>query len=378
VTGLPRAAELCLSCPKLCSFACPVSEVAGRETLTPWGKVSLAELTCRPSHAPDASAAAAFAACTGCLRCQQHCAHANDVPDILNAARAHAVRAGVAPAAYAAVATRMAQRGHAEEGDLAAVHAALASAQPPRGAGDALLPLLLAGCDALAQGGEEARLALLVARALGAPLRLGPAGALCCGLKLAQAGHPELYAAHAARLRDALAAAATPEGARRAAPLQLVFLSPACARATAAHLPEDARVEHVTSYLARALAARPELLDRPRLPGPVVFHDPCGLSRGLVEVTAPRALLAAAVEDVREPARSAVETSCCGADGLLAQALPEVSAAMARARAAELAACGAPAVTASPACAAQLGAGSLLALLARFLAVTDAGGPALT
>jgi len=99
MSDLRRAAELCEFCPKMCRFACPASEVSSREAWTPWGKVSLAALAGR---APDESAALAFGACSGCLRCQTYCAHANDVPAILYAARATAVRAGEVAASSAA------------------------------------------------------------------------------------------------------------------------------------------------------------------------------------------------------------------------------------------------------------------------------------
>ena len=130
---------------------------------------------------------------------------------------------------------------------------------------------------------------LAVARAVGAPLTLVPEEALCCGLKLVEAGYPEMFAAHAARVRSALVGAG-----RRPGPVHLIFLSPGCARAVRERwpaLPDGSRVEHVTTYLSRALAARPDLRERPPLPGTVVFHDPCELARGLSELTAPRALL---------------------------------------------------------------------------------------
>ena len=419
MTDLRRAAELCEFCPKMCRFACPVSEAASREALTPWGKVSLAALTGR---APDASAALAFAGCTGCLRCQVYCAHANDVPAVLYAARAGAVRAGTAPRGWAAIAARMTAAGHTETADLLAIHRRIAaeerksstststsnstttptSTSTPtstpitsstgttptpirRSALKAAIaarapgflraprepavpqPLLFAGCDALAAGGRLAREALAVARALDAPLSLAPEAALCCGLKLAEAGHPELFGAHAARVRSALVGPA-----RKPGPVHLVFLSPGCARAVRERwpaLPPGSRAEHATSYLARALSARPDLRDRPPLAGAAVWHDPCELARGLSELTAPRALLAAAVEEVREPVRSGADTSCCGAAGLLPRTLPEVAAAVAEDRRRELSACGAPAVTASPACAAALGAEDVIAVLARWLGV---------
>jgi Fe-S oxidoreductase len=91
----------------------------------------------------------------------------------------------------------------------------------------------------------------------------------------------------------------------------------------------------------------------------------------LSECAAPRALLAAAVEEMREPVRTGADTSCCGAGGLLPRTLPDVAAAVAADRRRELEACGAPAVTASPACAAALGAEDLLSILARWLGVAD-------
>ncbi len=296
VTAARRAQELCEFCPKMCRFSCPVSEVTGREALTPWGKVSLAALT---MGRPDESSAMAFAGCTGCHRCAVYCAHDNDVP-------------------------------------------------LPRPQGEALL---FAGCDALAAGGEEARDALFVAEKMGAPL--GLADALCCGLKLVEGGHPELSAAHFTRLGFL----------RSKKPLHLVFLQPGCARFVQEKLPEGSTAEHVTSYLARALAAM-QTLPQP-LPGSVVFHDPCALARDLLELTAPRALLAAALQDgLREPPRSGIDTSCCGAAGLLPRTMPDVARKLALDRRAELGE--GEIVTSSPACAAALGAGEVVSLLRRW------------
>jgi Fe-S oxidoreductase len=344
-----RAQELCEFCPKMCRFACPVSEATGRESLTPWGKVSLAALAGRE---PDASSAMAFAGCTGCHRCAVYCAHENDVPGILYGARAAAVRAGVAPQAWTELPARFSARGHGEVQDIAAVRRRLPVGPPATEA------LLFAGCDALAQGGHEARDALFVASRLGAPLSLAPEGVLCCGLKLLEAGHPELAEAHAARVRGAL-----PRGRR---PLHLVFLQPGCARMVRDSwpLPDGTRVEHVTSYLARALASMPESSRPPPLREAAAWHDPCGLARGLAELTAPRALLSAALGEFREPARCGADTSCCGAAGLLPRTMPDVAARLAEERKAELQG---PAVTSSPACAAALGATEVVSLLARWL-----------
>jgi Fe-S oxidoreductase len=198
-----------------------------------------------------------------------------------------------------------------------------------------------------------------VARKLGVPLRLAPAGALCCGRKLGEGGHPELHEAHAGRVRSAIV--------RGRAPVHLVFLDPGCARDVQEGwtLPQGSRVEHVSTYLARLLVAMPESDRPPPLPIAVTFHDPCALARGLRETVAPRALLAAAVAELRDPPRCGVDTSCCGASGLLPATMPEVARRIASERRDEL---GGDAVTSNPACAAALGATEIVSLLARWLA----------
>jgi dimethylglycine catabolism B len=39
--------EKCVFCPKLCRSACPVSNAEPRETITPWGKMSMAYFAAR-------------------------------------------------------------------------------------------------------------------------------------------------------------------------------------------------------------------------------------------------------------------------------------------------------------------------------------------
>jgi Fe-S oxidoreductase len=373
---LRRAAELCEFCPKMCRFACPVSEADPREALTPWGKVSLAALTAGVGRAPDASVALAFHGCTGCLRCQVYCAHGQDVPTLLFAARGVAMRSGVAPAGAQGLPARFADRGHAEEGDRQAQLRELRAQDEARGGAEHEGgPVLFAGCEALAHSPASALDALAAARALGAPLRLAPDAAVCCGLPLLEGGHTEAFAAHALRTRDTLATAA-PRRDGKPQPVHLVALSPSCARTLrdrypghGAALPAGSVIEHVTTFLARALAVRPDLLARPKLPGPIAWHDPCELARGLGETEAPRALLAAAVEGgAREAVRCGADTACCGAGGLLPLTHPQTARKLAQDRAAELAATGAPAVTASPVCARALGAADLVGLVATWLA----------
>src|SRR6267378_3727094 len=91
--------ERCVFCPKLCRSACPVSNADQRETVTPWGKMSMSYFVANESVALAESYAAPAWACTGCFGCREHCDHKNDVTGTLFDARSALVESGVAPAA---------------------------------------------------------------------------------------------------------------------------------------------------------------------------------------------------------------------------------------------------------------------------------------
>src|SRR5262249_32517380 len=92
-----NALETCVFCPKLSRSACPVSNVEPRETLTPWGKMSMAYFVANGSVAASKSFAEPAWACTGCFACRETCDHKNDVAGTLLAARAALVTEGLAP-----------------------------------------------------------------------------------------------------------------------------------------------------------------------------------------------------------------------------------------------------------------------------------------
>ena len=57
--------EKCVFCPKLCRTTCPVSNEEPRETLTPWGKMSMAYFSANGDVEATASFADPAWACTG-------------------------------------------------------------------------------------------------------------------------------------------------------------------------------------------------------------------------------------------------------------------------------------------------------------------------
>lgn len=294
--------ETCVFCPKLCRWACPVAEAEARETVTPWGLMTLLDDLHRGDAPLDAAHAEPFAHCTQCGRCQHVCKHDNDAPGAILAARALAADAGEAPPGWSA----------------------WADAPPPRS------PSL----DALPEGGaiqvlagraDEARIAasLALLRAAGwrAPSR--PVGdARDTGHRMLAAGRPVDFAAAADRLVVAAKRAETIIclDAEDAETLRFAFPRRGVWRG------RPPRVLHLVEALDGKLPAL-----APAIAGDVLYLDACRLARGLGVIDAPRALLGGAVGGaIREALDAGVDGACCGAGGALPAVAPEAAAAVAR------------------------------------------------
>jgi Fe-S oxidoreductase len=326
--GRRGALEKCVFCPKLCRSACPVSNAEPRETITPWGKMSLAWMTAHGDVPLDASHAKPAWACTGCMACRESCDHRNPVADVLYDARAALVRAGggVAPeGAKRAIArfddhdakTRAAVRGLAGVGVGVDV-----GVRVDVGVGvgvDSRAPdALLIGCGYVRRAPGEARDAIAAASALlGGPVSLVER---CCGLPLRMAGD-----------RDAFAARARALAAELAAKRRVVVVDAGCAMALRKHypdagaaLPSQLAVELLVDLAARALGRLSRVHSASA--EPVRWHDPCQLARGLGVTGAPRDVLSRALgrapdelDDRREHA------ICSGAGGLLPATHPDIA-----------------------------------------------------
>ena len=314
--------EKCVYCPKLSRAACPVSTVEASESVTPWGKMSMAYFVARGDVPIDPEHAAPAWACTGCYACRERCDHHNEVATVLFDARAELFARGAAPDGARDVVASWSAR--AEE-----LAARALGGDPPAGA----TPVLV-GCGYVRRSPEVARDALAAAAALvGGPVR---AVQSCCGLPLLEAGDRPAFVAAAQRLLAEIA------GQRR-----LVVVDPGCARTL---LVEYDRVGVQTELAAgRARAPRPELLvdlafaalerigPLPDLAGATVrYHDPCQLGRGLGRYDEPRAVLArlAGAAPADFP-RSRAHAECTGGGGLLPVTRPESSRAIADERIAE-------------------------------------------
>lgn len=311
--------ERCVFCPKLCRSACPVSNAEPRETLTPWGKMSTAYFVANESVALAPSFAAPAWACTGCFACRSQCDHKNDVAGTLFDARSALAEAGCAPAP----AQRVLDRFSAHEAEHRKSTEELSVLPEVDGASRTAL---LLGC-AYGRAPEESRDAVrATAKLVGGSVALLDT---CCGTPLLHAGDKKAFVRQGEALARAL------EGKER-----LIVVDAGSASTIRVHLAAAGMVLPVPVELFVERAARELGVLQPGAPGlpdgPVRWHDPCQLGRGLGIYDAPRAVLARALgrapdefERRREDAR------CSGAGGLLPVTMPEVARTIGATRAEE-------------------------------------------
>ena len=296
------ALEMCGYCPKLCRSTCPVSEAEASEALIPWGKMSMTWYVARGDLTPDADVARLAWGCTGCDACRERCEHQNPVAATLTAARAVFREQGLAPsgseravARFAARRARLAERARALGRDTGASRVAL-----------------LVGCGYLAARRGEASDIVNAARALFGAVHVLDG---CCGLPLKEGGERAL----AAELRGVLVSSL--------AGRRLLVADAGCA----AEL-RDVGAETLVEAAARSASK----LGRVKLAGPVRFHDPCRLARGLGVIEEPRVVLERALgAPPAEFERRGRAVSCSGAGALLPFAMPRTARAIARERLAE-------------------------------------------
>jgi Fe-S oxidoreductase len=294
------ALETCGYCPKLCRTACPVSEVEASEALIPWGKMTMTWYAARGDIEADRDVAALPWACTGCLACREHCEHQNPVAPTLMAARAVYQARELAPEGSRAVLGRIV----AQREKLRARAAELGN-----GGADARVALLV-GCGYLGSRGPEAQDVVRAARGLFGSVQVLTG---CCGLSRKEAGDT----GGAASLRAAVLAEARGR--------ELVVADAGCA----AELRDAGAVT-----LVEATSRRLSKLQRVnRGGGPVRWHDPCRLARGLGVIEEPRAVLARAFgAPPGEFERRGTAGACSGAGGLLPFTRPKTAREIARER----------------------------------------------
>ncbi len=315
-----QAYAYCAFCPKVCRFACPVSESTHSETTSTWGKMTEAFLATTAQRPLEEGGAKALYACTGCMRCRSFCHHQNEVGYALFSARQLAVDAGLAPKGALSTLRTFAEHGNPFGRDLSAEVSGYRAERPVR---HALFP----GCSSLVKRKELVEDAVAVSDAFSAPMGVSKVSSRCCGYPLYAAGDLTAFKDHAEQTARALGE--YPE---------LVVLDPGCAYTLQVVYPRfgvelPTRVQTVYEVLAANVEHAPA---KPKLAAKVAYHDACHLGRGLGQYEQPRRLLTAAVTRWRESNETRAEGGCSGGGGLLPRTLPETAVDVARREAARV------------------------------------------
>lgn len=310
-TPLPLAADQAAAarhgsyCPKMCSFACPVTAATGRDDAVPWSFHRTVTDLAEGRLAAGSEASTRLTACTGCLACQIPCVFDQDVPAQVRAGRAALREADVTPPGVSEAVARVAD-GTSPYPMAGAAGASGTGATP--GAAATPTVTVVVGCR---DDGDTVAAAFRLLRAAGEePAAVVPHG--CCGATLRDLGTVDAADAARDRLGDDL----------RGGAALVVVLDPHCLEETREAVP-DREVVHVVSMLHRALGEGRLVLEQ--TVGSVTFHDPCLLARGAGLTEEPRALLRAAGGTIAEPEGHRRETVCSGA-GMALELLDEPTA----------------------------------------------------
>jgi Fe-S oxidoreductase len=306
--------EKCVYCPKLSRAACPISNVEANESVTPWGKMSMAFFAARGDVPIDPVHADSAWACSACFACRERCDHKNDVAATLHAARAEYFAAGVAPNAAKAVAARFARRAEESAQRIEALEGAT------RVADRNARVVVLGGCGYARHAPDVFTDGLTATAAFaGAPVR---ALRSCCGLPQLHAGDRNGFIASAEQVVREIAEAD-----------RIIAVDPGCARALLVEYPRvGVTLRTPELFIDLAYASIDRLRTDKRAPD-CRYHDPCQLGRGLGRYDEPRAVLARIVgKTPAEFQRRREYGECSGGGGMLPATRPTTSRAMADAR----------------------------------------------
>jgi dimethylglycine catabolism B len=288
--------ETCVFCPKLCRTTCPVSNAAPNETWTPGAKMTAGYHMARGDIAIEPESALTAYACTGCHACTHACDHKNPVADVLDQTRRELFKRKYAPnSIYKARATWQ-----------SAEDARMRNFQKRKD----VTVAITGGCSY----SEDVRnAALSVARnLLGIDAEWLPA---CCGKPLLAMGDEAAFKAQEQKLK-----------ALRTQYEQVFSIDAGCSET----LRSDA------TPLLLELAGKNEDKLKGSFKGPVRYHDPCAMGRGLGLYDLPRTLLKRVTgQPVLEFTASKESAACSGGGGLLPVTMPAVAKQTAKMRVAD-------------------------------------------
>lgn len=290
----------CTHCPKMCRFACPVSNEERNEAVTPWGKMALAGRLLQKGQAADPSDLDVLSKCTSCGLCRTYCDHGVNVAQALRSARETTLVKAEQLGGYPSVAELTP--------DGEALRTKLIKTAGPRWRNANATTAYFPGCELVMQDPEHLQDTLGLFSRLGVgdvAVFDGEGG--CCGFPLYEAGYTDEFRRLAKRNvlefnRYKKIVCEQPECVRTLTEVYADF-----------RLPITATVVHLVQFL------EPYIRDANMIPqtGTYYYHDACQLGRQLGLTELPRELLRLAVDGPLGELQWSRESSyCCGAGHL--------------------------------------------------------------
>ena len=316
-----------MTCPKLCRWACPVAEVEGRETSTPWNLVNSSGYVKRGWSKIEDYAELPYL-CTHCGACSDVCLHSNDVPAILTLGRARVLDAGLAPSSVVEVRDKFAINGNPYGRDLMPELTRNVESLPFENDShtDGKRSLYFAGCSAIAEQPESVSAFARVVVKYGLhSVKVSELSAQCCGLPLLWAGDVDSFREHAVRV-----------AAKLSEEESVIVHDAACAHAFVERYPEmgvtlDTDVLTVTEFLHDELVEKLGAGNVPRKFADYAIAECCHARNGLQRKGAEHELLSAATGCLPRELHDLTGNvhDCCGAAGLLPMTRPNTASEMA-------------------------------------------------
>lgn len=301
--GASAAIELCVHCPRLCHFACPVAHGDASETATAWGMMSLAHFILRGDIEPTAADVENLHRCVSCERCTAFCRHENPVASTLAEVRAlDSVRALAPPAVHEL------QRSYVSCGGPAAPAESVHAEVFGREGGDEDAAIAYFPSCAHGQGGGvgPTRIRDAMEKVAGERVRIAwRENATCCGGVAARAGLASTASNARSAALDALA------GSR----IRVSDCADLCEES-------DGEVTPLVTFLAqhrqrlRALAGNTNR-------GRITLHGGCRERRVAALAQEERAVLEAIGWEVDEAFAINGEQECCAADPVYRSITPD-------------------------------------------------------
>ncbi len=333
--------EFCTTCPKLCRFACPVANAEYRESVTPWGKVSMLYYLSKNYVAHTTENYDLMYHCTGCLMCREFCEHQISVSDLLISGRNRAYDKSRHNRKLDKSLSNIKNYGsifsdNLQENLNASFDSIYFSSH--------LKVVIFAGCLYSSKQIETLKKTIYILEQLGVDYTgVYNHPEICCGYPLYFSGFHKEFSSYIKKVKRNLS------GKKK-----IIALCPACAYTLKALYPQfdQSLSQQVLTFSEFILPyMRATSRNRKKKTEHYVYHDPCFMSRYLKITEEPREIIRSTGAILSEFLWNRNNSICCGGGSMFKSTNPEVALDIAKKRIEEYNATGAKAIiTSCPSC----------------------------